>query len=120
MSFLVMVIKYWRTILFLAWCGLLFWQGWHHGSAHEKAHYEQILLAQRAASQAQIEKDRATADAQSKQLEALLARQKLAANSLSRRLANEIKKNAVYSSCVIPPDGVRLYNDSISAGDSAE
>lgn len=53
----------------------------------------------------------AKADGAAKDWEDQIAKLRVANGKLVRRLKNETSK-AIYSTCIVPPDGVQLYNDA--------
>lgn len=70
---------------------------------------ERAQLIEDAKTKAKAQK---TADDAAADWEKKLGALKAANTKLTRRLQNETKA-AVYSTCVVPPSGVQLYNDAI-------
>lgn len=52
-------------------------------------------------------------------LEQELAAQRQENRTINQRLQNEIFKNSVYHSCVVPADGVRILQDAVSGRKAA-
>lgn len=108
------LLTYWKPVAIVAIIVAIFFAGDFHGSSVTQSKYEAILAQEKIDAAAERDKIVAQGVAQSKALEDQLSAQRVKANTLGRRLANEIKKNSVYGSCIVPDDGVQLYNDSLS------
>lgn len=70
---------------------------------------ERAALVEQAAAQ---KKAQDKADTATKEWEDKLSKLRTANGKLTKRLQNETNK-AVYSTCVVPADGVQLYNDAL-------
>lgn len=99
-------IWYFRAALML---GVLagFYGIYRMGAVDEQA---KIALQDKAA----IEKKWEEAFKLSSDLEKQLAAQRETNEKLKEDLDDEIAKNGVYRACVVPADGVRLYNAAVS------
>lgn len=54
------------------------------------------------------------AEAKSRKLEGELTQSRAYAQKMERLVTYEISKNSIYSTCVMPPDGVQLLNEAIA------
>lgn len=81
-----------------------------------KSLFDNSAEATRLVAEAKAQKTaQAEADAKAAEWEKQLADLRVANKKLTGRLYVETKK-AIYSSCIVPDDGVRIYDDALSGG----
>jgi hypothetical protein len=88
------------------------------GIAEKQAEWDNWTKQQDAARLLKAESDQAAADQKAAEAAKLLSDMAAKNTDLQRRLENE-KKNRVYHDCVLPADGLRLWNESARGGESA-
>jgi hypothetical protein len=114
MQILAWILSNWRIILsVIAFIGSVYVYADHHGYSTGKKECETAAEKDRTERQA-------NADAKSAELEKELADQRGRNKVLSKKLGDEIAKNSVYSTCVLPDDGVRLLREAIAGKPSSQ
>lgn len=98
----------WLFFAVLAVLLFLFWVASVKRDAVEKERAE-VHARQLEAYRKASEETQKVAEA----LEQTLANQKTINSQLNERLDDEIRKNGVYRACVLPADGLRLYNAAL-------
>jgi len=84
--------------------GLFAWSK-HQGAEHERE-------KQRAAQLESFRRDALRANSLALDLEQQLAKMRAANDQLTEELKDETNRDPVYRECVVPADGLRLYNAS--------
>lgn len=101
----------WRMLAISAGAALLIGFG---GGYKLKSLFDDSANATRLEAEAKAQKEaQAEADTKAAAWEKQLADLRAANKKLTGRLYVETKK-AVYSSCIVPDDGVHIYNDALS------
>lgn len=119
---LLMLKQNWKAVAVIALCAGVFFIAWDWRGDRADIEIAQLKADQAAAEQeavnkalaAQAEKQ-AKANETGKELEKKLANLTAINKSLNRKLKNELQQNTVYSTCVVPPDGLRLLNEALSS-----
>lgn len=104
--------KYWLPILIGVFLAFTHYKVYGYGQANVQAKWDAANFKQLVAdTKAHDERQKFSDDlalAASARLDELNRKNR----DLQKRLQNEIAKNSVYHSCVVPANGVRLYNEN--------
>ena len=82
------------------------------GAARIKAEWNAADLAEAIATAEEKKKDQAAADRNDEMAAQMIADLTRKVTEQQKRIANEIAKNSVYRTCILPADGMRLYNQN--------
>lgn len=100
------------VVLVLAAVGTVYFKGRADGAAKVQLAWDEETVAEAAALEAKKEEVRKFVDQQARQYEGRIAKLNKLADALNQKLEDELGKNTVYRTCVLPPDGVQLLRDA--------